>query len=101
MISNIDFHSPHRLPPTVEESYQQLLKALAHNYEKTKALIWKQAMIIANGGTPPSPEEVKRRATQIIDKEGTTYLLWDHPPIKQGDSVDLNYAIAELKKPTL
>ena len=98
MISNIDLQGP---SPNIGEMFHKIEKALVLNHQNTKDALWRIAILLANGGTMPDLDEIKRRATQIIDKEGTTYLLWDHPPIKQGDSVDLNYAIAELKKPTL
>lgn len=88
----------------IEEAYQklhQLKQDIASNFEKTKAFLWKRAIMLENGGVMPPDDEIRKRATNVVTTEGTHYLLWDHPPIKPGDTVNKAYAIASLKKPNL
>ena len=114
MINNIDitgpiFHGPHvdalqeeyGPPADIVEMFYNMEKALLLNYQKTKDFLWKLALTAANGGTMPDMDEIKRRSTQIVDTDGTTHLLWDHPPIKPGGLVNMSYCIASLKKPNL
>lgn len=87
------------MPPDIQEAYQQMQQALAHNYAKTKDILWKHAMILANGGTMPTDDEVREKAQQVVTKQGVTHLLWDHPLINPGDYVDMSYCIASIDNP--
>lgn len=84
--------------PSPQEIESLIAKALSRNYEKTKNLIFRHAMTIANGGVMPTDDEIRRNAQQVVSKDGTVRLLWGHPPIKPGDEVDLSYEIATIER---
>lgn len=94
-----EFQHDYPSPEHLQALHDKFAKAIAHNYAAAKNLLWSNAIKLANGGELPSDEEIRERATEIVTKDGVSHLLWDHPKIKLGDSVDMSYEIASIDPP--
>ena len=84
--------------PPVKTDYPDFEIAAEADFEQTKYVLWKNAIMLVNGGELPSEEEIAARATEIILKGGSALLLWDHPPREEGDPFDTDYIIASITK---
>lgn len=91
-----DDFTPPPLPGTLLD---QLNKLVAHDWEAARDLLWRHAMTFNNGGVMPDEETIREMAHTVIAHDGTHHLLWGHPPIEEGDEIDMDYCIADITPP--
>lgn len=100
MIHHFDYPAP-LSPP--EQTLNDQITAMSYKvsvaYLDHVCMKFAEAMVKANGGIAPTPEEMAAKAQTFVGACGTHYLLWGAPVYEPGEKVDMSYVIATVPPP--
>lgn len=79
----------------------EMAAAICAKHQRHIDEVFAQAILDANGGVPPTDEELKKWCRTLMTMDGTVMLAWKAPDWKPGEKVDLSYVIAKVPPPKI